>query len=254
MEIELARKDFNWIEKPFSIIDDSFNVIPKRIEEFCGMILERGMNIQWFSAGFRADKVSLTMAKKMKDAGCIGVSIGIESANNEILRRIEKKETIEDIEQSCQNLTQAEIPIQAQFMIGNPGDTLETIKESIEFAKRQKFANAAFYLALPYPKTELWNYVKEHGRFLKEDYTQFHHFSNEPVFETPEFSAAERARAYEYGRRLAIRTKLREELRTKLTRIRRLDFEGLNLKRVGKAAVRLTKHFLDLSLRRDEKV
>jgi anaerobic magnesium-protoporphyrin IX monomethyl ester cyclase len=98
MEINHARNKFNWIEKPFSIIDDSFNVIPKRIEEFCTIILGRNMDFQWFSAGFRADKISLSLARKMKEAGCIGVSVGIESANNEILRRIKKKETIEEIE------------------------------------------------------------------------------------------------------------------------------------------------------------
>lgn len=254
MEIDHARNKFNWTDKPFSVIDDSFNVIPERIDEFCTIILERNMNFQWFSAGFRADKISLTLATKMKEAGCIGVSVGIESANNEILRRIKKKETIEDIEKGCQYLVQAGIPVQAQFMIGNPGDTLETVKESLEFARRQKFASAAFYLALPYPKTELWDYVKEHGRFLREDYMQFHHFSNEPVFDTPEFSASDRSRAYELGRELSIKTRLRDEMRTKLARIRRLDFEGLSTKRVGKAAVRLTKHFLDLSFKRKEKV
>ncbi len=138
-------------------------------------------------------------------------------------------------------------------MIGNPGDTLETVKQSIEFAKRHRFASAAFYLALPYPKTELWDYAQSHGRFLKGDYTKFHHFSNEPVFETPEFSAAERSKAYQLGRSLAIRTKLKEEMRTKLKRMRRLEWEGMNFKRAGKAAVRMTKHFLDLSFGRNEK-
>jgi anaerobic magnesium-protoporphyrin IX monomethyl ester cyclase len=254
MEIDRARDEFNWVEKPFSVIDDSFNIIPKRIEEFCAIILERNMNIQWFSAGFRADKISLSLARKMKEAGCIGVAVGIESANNEVLRTIKKKETIEDIEKGCQNLFQAGIPVQAQFMIGNPGDTLETVKESLEFAKKQRFASTAFYLALPYPKTELWDYVKEHGRFLKQDYMQFHHFSDEPVFETPEFSASERTAAYRLGRKLSIKTKLREEARTKLTRIRRLDFQGLSTRRIGKAVVRLAKHFLDLSFRRREEV
>ena len=253
-EVNEASDKFNWTDKPFSIIDDSFNIIPERIEAFCTYITERKIDIEWFSAGFRADKISLPLAGKMKEAGCIGVSIGIESANNAILRRIKKKETIEDIEKGCQNLFQAGIPVQAQFMIGNPGDTLETVKESIEFARRQKFSSVAFYLALPYPKTELWDYVKTHGTFLREDYMQFHHFSDEPVFETPEFSVADRSEAYALGRKLSIKTKLNDEMRTKLRRFRRLDFEGLSTKRIGKAAVRVAKHFLDLSLNRKEKV
>ncbi len=190
----------------------------------------------------------------MKEAGCIGVSVGIESASNDVLKKIKKKETIEDITQGCQNLARAGIPTEAQFMIGNPGDTLETVKESIEFAKKHHFYRAAFYLALPYPKTELWDYIKEKGTFLQEDYTQFHHFSSEPVFETPEFSAKDRIKAYELARRLALQTKIKDEIKTKLARIKHMDFKEMSLKRVTKALVRLIKYFLDLSLRRDEKV
>ncbi len=97
-EIEHARRNFKWGDRPFSIIDDSFNIIPKRIEDFSDMIAARGLDIKWFSAGFRADHVSVAMARKMKKAGCIGVSIGIESANNDILTRIKKKTTSEAIQ------------------------------------------------------------------------------------------------------------------------------------------------------------
>jgi radical SAM superfamily enzyme YgiQ (UPF0313 family) len=174
--------------------------------------------------------------------------------SDEILKKIGKKETLEEITRGCQSLAQAGIPVQAQFMIGNIGDTLESVKKSLDFAKKQRFSNIAFYLALPYPHTGLWDYVQEKGRFLQEDYTQFHHFSNQPVFETPEFPAAERAKAYALGRRLALRAKIREEIRTKVNRIRRWDFEDLNLRRVSKAMGRLTKYFFDLALRREERV
>jgi len=252
-EIEHAQKRFHW-EKPFNIIDDTFNVYPNRVMHFCELIIERGMNIKWFSSGFRADRVSLELAMKMKESGCIGVSVGMESASNDVLKKIKKKTTVEGNIQGCQNLARAGIPVQAQFMIGNPGDTFDTVESSIKFAKKQRFPNCAFYLALPYPKTELWDYVKEKGTFLKEDYTQFHHFSSEPVFETPEFSAKERMKAYELGRKLALQNKIKEEIKTKLARIKHMDFKEMSLKRITKALVRLTKYFLDLSLRRDEKV
>jgi anaerobic magnesium-protoporphyrin IX monomethyl ester cyclase len=180
--------------------------------------------------------------------------VGIEPPNDRILKNVKKKETIEDITRGCKVLAEAGIPVQAQFMIGNPGDTFKTVKESMDFAKRAGFANCAFYLALPYPKTELWDYAQRHGRFLKSDYTRFHHFSGEPVFETPEFSADERTRAYLMGRRLSTRSKLRQELKTKLSRLRRLDFEDIDPKRALKAAVRLNKYCLDFVLRREEKV
>jgi len=253
-EIDHARKRYNWEKKPFNFMDDSFNVSPDRVINLCDLIISRGMNIQWFTHGLRADKVPLDLAYKMKEAGCIGVSVGIESASNDVLKKIKKKETIEDISQGCQNLARAGIRTEAQFMIGNPGDTLETVKESIEFAKRHHFYRVGFYLALPYPKTELWDYVKEKGWFLREDYTQFHHFLSHPVFETPDFSAAERAKAYALGRKLTLQTKIRDEIKTKLARIKRMDFNNMSLRRVVKAVARLTKYFFDLFLERDEKV
>jgi len=254
LEIDYARQRFRWESKPFNIIDDSFNVDPDRVRRFCELIIERGVDIRWFSSGFRADRVSADLALRMKEAGCLGVSVGIESANNEILRSIKKKTTIEEITRGCQNLARVGISVQAQFMIGNPGDTFETVKESIEYARRQNFSSVAFYLALPYPKTELWDYVKERGTFLKEDYTQFHHFSNEPVFETPEFPARQREKAYVLGRKLSLKTQLRQEVKTKLARMRRVDFAEMSLRRVAKAFFRLTKYLLDLSFGRAEKV
>lgn len=253
-EIEHARRSFAWERKPFNILDDSFNVEPERVGRFCDLLIHKGLNIKWFSAGFRADRVSLPLALKMKEAGCVAVSVGIESANDEVLEKIEKKETMAEIAAGIDNLVQAGIPVQGQFMIGNIGDTLETVKKSFAFARAQRFANVGFYMALPYPKTKLWDYVNEKGRFLQEDYTKFHHFSSQPVFETPEFSAEERSEAYTRGRRLALRIRIRDEIRTKLQRLQRWDWEEISWQRVGKAIKRLTKFFLDLGLKRDESV
>jgi radical SAM superfamily enzyme YgiQ (UPF0313 family) len=139
-------------------------------------------------------------------------------------------------------------------MIGNPGDTFETVKASIQYAKKEGFSEAAFYLALPYPKTGLWDYVKNNGRFLEKDYTEFHHFSDEPVFDTPEFSKEERIQAYKLARKLALQTKLKRELKSKLERFKRLDFHNIDLKRVLNAIARICKYSTDLALGKKEKV
>jgi anaerobic magnesium-protoporphyrin IX monomethyl ester cyclase len=253
-EIEYARRRFNWNNKPFNIIDDSFNVIPERVMEFCRQLISRKLNIQWFSSGFRADRVPIDLALEMKKSGCIGVSVGVETVNEKVLEGLHKKTTVSEITEGCRNLAQAGIPVQAQFMIGNPGDTPKTIRESIEYAQKQSFATVAFYLALPYPKTELWDYVKQNGRFLQEDYTEFHHFSDIPVFETPEFTAQERIAAYRVGRRLALRTKIKHEVRTKLARIKRFDFQDIDAKRVAKAIARLGKYSMDIVFNKKEEV
>ncbi len=251
-EIEYAINRYDWKRKPFIIVDDSFNVKQDRISRFCDILSEKGLNIQWSCAGFRADRISFPLAVKMKKTGCVAVSVGIESSSNDVLKRIKKKETIEDITRGCRFLVEAGIPVRAQFMIGNPGDTFETVMESIEYAKKQNFSDVNFYLALPYPKTELWEDIRKEGRFLREDYTTFHHYANEPVFETPEFTAEERKKAFALAHKFAVRTKLCEDIKTKLRRIRRLDFADLNAQRVAQASIRMKKYFLDYVFRRDE--
>jgi hypothetical protein len=128
------------------------------------------------------------------------------------------------------------------------------VKESIEYAKKQNFTDVNFYLALPYPKTGLWEYIRTNGRFLRQDYTTFHHYANEPMFETPEFTAKERSEAYALARNFTLKAKLREEIKAKLKRIRRLDFADLNVRRVLKAAVRIKIHFLNYVFRKDANI
>jgi len=182
-------------KKPFYIADDNFTMDTDRIESFCDEI--RSLNIQWFCQGVRAERVTKAMLKKMKDAGCIGIALGVESADPMVLKNIDKGETVEDIEKAVTMIRDTDINIHGLFMIGNIGDTYNTIKKSIDFAINQSFTTFDFYLALPYPQTKLWNYVEESGRWINKDYTKFNHFSNMPVFETPEFPAEERMKAYQ---------------------------------------------------------
>jgi len=149
------------------------------------------MMIPWGVRGLRADKLTLDLVKKMHKAGCSHVAIGIESANPEMLKRMGKNETIEQIQHGIQMLRSVHIDVVGQFMIGNPGETLSTVKESIRFVK-QNDIRAVFSTAVPFPGTQLWDYIQNHGRFLIEpDCTLFERIEPRIIFETPEFSKAE---------------------------------------------------------------
>jgi radical SAM superfamily enzyme YgiQ (UPF0313 family) len=180
------------------------------------MLIESKLPIRWSSWSFRADLADPTLLKLMKQSGCESVSIGIESADPQVLQNIHKRETIEEIAQGIRRIQEADLLVTGLFMIGNPGDTLETIKKSINFAATMKLDNADFFLALPYPKTELWQYAQEKSRMLKTDYTTFHHFSDEPVFETTEFPSADRQRAYQMARRFSLTNRLKRSFVRKL--------------------------------------
>lgn len=180
--------------------DDSFNIDAKRVMNFCNELIIQKLNIIW-STSVRVDLITPEIAAKIKQSGCYNVSIGIESANNEVLKKINKKTTIEKISDGINILRDAGIDVMGQFMIGNPGDNLDTVKESIEFAKMSNLTGVEFYTALPYKDTLLWEYVKEHGRLLVnvESY-KYHTIVPRIIYDTPEFTYNERLKAIELAK------------------------------------------------------
>ena len=175
--------------------DDSFNIDSKRVIEFCNLLIEQNLNLLW-STSIRVDLITDEIARLMKKSGCYNVSIGIESANNEVLKKINKHNTIEKISIGIEILRNAGIDVMGQFMIGNPGDTLETIKESIRFAKESNLTGVEFYTALPYKDSLLYDFVQNEGKLLtdKESYT-YHNLNPRIVFETDDFPYADRIEA-----------------------------------------------------------
>lgn len=89
-----------------------------------------------------------------------------------------------------------------QFMIGNPGDTLRTVKESIQFAKQSDLNGVEFYTTLPYKDTEVWEFVNKSGKWLtdKPGY-EYHQVEPRIIYETPEFTYSERLEAIDLARK-----------------------------------------------------
>ncbi|NTV84885.1 MAG: radical SAM protein [Bacteroidales bacterium] len=184
----------NYGKKIFVFGDNSFNVDLKRVEAFCDLLLERKIDILW-SVSLRADIMTPEAAHKMKKAGCYNVSIGIESANNEMLKKIGKGTTVGKISEGIRMLKDAGIEIMSQYVIGSPGETLETVKESIAFAKQSGCDYTNFYMVLPYKGTRQWDYTEECGTFITKDIHHFHSMTPRIVFETPEFPYKDRLTA-----------------------------------------------------------
>jgi len=191
-EIEFLVKNYG--KKIFVFGDNSFNVDLKRVEEFCDLLLKKNINILW-SVSLRADIMTPELAHKMKKAGCYNVSIGIESANNEILKKIGKGTTIEEISDGIGMLKDAGIEIMSQYVIGSPDETLDTVKDSIAFAKQSGCDYTNFYMVLPYKGTQQWDYIAKNGTLYYKNIHHFHSIEPRIVFETPEFSHQDRLEA-----------------------------------------------------------
>ncbi len=168
-----------------NIADDLFTANKNHCNAVCDEIIKRGLQLKWTSFA-RVDTVSDAVLAKMKAAGCSAVSFGIESANPQILKTIKKGITLKQVEDAVDMCQRAEIIPFASFILGLPGETPETIKETMEFGNRLKKRGLSFgfHLLAPFPGTEVREYSKRYGlKILSDDWSQYH--ANRAIVETP---------------------------------------------------------------------
>jgi len=168
-----------------NIADDLFTANKKHCLAVCEEIIKRKLQVKWASFA-RVDTVSLEVLARMKDAGCCAVSFGVESANADILKRIKKGITIEQVITAISMCKEVGITPQASFILGLPGETPETLKETTAFGKRLKEMGAlhGFHLLAPFPGTEIRDKSDDLGiKILTNDWKEYH--ANRAIVETP---------------------------------------------------------------------
>jgi radical SAM superfamily enzyme YgiQ (UPF0313 family) len=141
---------------------DLFTVSREQVVGLCEQILERGLRLRW-TCNSRVDFVDPEMLRLMGRAGCWMISWGIESGSEEVLRRARKGIVLDQVEQALRWAHEAGIRNWGYFIIGLPGETEETIRETIRFAKRLPLDLALFHIAAPYPGSPLFFEVVERG-------------------------------------------------------------------------------------------
>lgn len=186
-EIEWAGKEFG--TKDFLFWTESFTLNRKFVMRVCELIKEKGLDIRWV-CNSRVDNVDLGMLEVMKKAGCWMIGYGIESANQILLDRIKKGVTVEQIKKACALTRKVGIEVSAHIVLGLPGETKETIKETIRFAKKMRFDYSQFYCATPWPGTELYKMAREE-RWLRKDAPWSMYEQNVSVLDIEGLSAEE---------------------------------------------------------------
>jgi len=143
---------------------DLFTVSREQVVGLCELILERGLRLRW-TCNSRVDFVDPEMLRLMKQAGCWMISWGIESGSEEVLRRTRKGIVLEQVERALRWSREAGIRNWGYFIIGLPGETEETIQETIRFSKQLPLDLVLFHIAAPYPGSPLFFEVAEQGWF-----------------------------------------------------------------------------------------
>lgn len=166
-EIEYLITNFGVREIHFE--DDNLTIQRDHIESICNLILRRSIKVSWACPnGIRADKVDEALINLMKQSGCYYFAFGVESANQTILANIKKQESIDTVRKAIEMADRAGIACQGFFIFGLPGETAETIEETIDFAVSSRLSRAQFLILDVLPGSELW--LKLKGTFTPNWY------------------------------------------------------------------------------------
>ena len=141
--------------KEFAFYDDVFTLNKRRAYAIADEMISRGLKIHW-TCETRADLVDRELLRHMKQAGCYSIAYGIESASQEIVNTLNRDVTIEQAEEAVRLSQEVGLQTIGYFMIGSPGESRETIRQTIQFAKKLKLDFAQFSVTTPYPGTKLY--------------------------------------------------------------------------------------------------
>ncbi len=163
----------------FYFIDDLFTIDAKRLAQITDRIVAEKMDVRWQCLG-RVDRVDPESLRRMYAAGCRRIHYGIESGNQEILNRIGKDTTIEQVRQAVRWAQEAGIQTKGYFMLGLPGDTEETMQQTVDFAASLDLDETMFSLTTPFPGTRLWDELvkKKPETEYSQDFTRAYYYSN----------------------------------------------------------------------------
>lgn len=143
---------------------DLFTVNRDHVMDLCQLIVDRDLQLKW-TCNSRVDYVDEEMLHLMGKAGCWLISWGIESANEIVLKRARKGYKKEQAFRAVEWAKAAGIKNWGYFIIGLPGETKESIRETIDYAKELPLDIALFHIAAPYPGTPFFYDVVENGWF-----------------------------------------------------------------------------------------
>ena len=158
--------------KEVSFYDDSFTANRKVVREMCQGLIDEGIKLSW-SCMSRVDLVDQETLNLMKKAGCHQIGYGVESADPQILKNINKMISLDKVKAAVRMTKKAGIDVRAMFMLGNPGETEETIEKTIQFAIDLSPDLVIFNITTPLPGTGMFEWAKKNGYLTTLDWDKY---------------------------------------------------------------------------------
>lgn len=146
----------------FAFHDETFTYDKKRVIEICDEIKTRKIGLPW-DCSTRVDQITEEVLAKMHQANCQNVSFGVESGNQKMLDVMRKGTTVEQNERAIKWAKEIGISVAISVIIGYPGETQDTLRQTLDFIRRTEPDDVYMSLATPYPGIELYDRVKDLG-------------------------------------------------------------------------------------------
>lgn len=181
-EIKQIKEDLGISHLYFS--DDTFTVNRNRIMAIAKRLIDEKVDIT-FEASTRADCVDEEMLALLRKAGMVRISMGIETGDPEIMKRIKKGVTHDEIRRAFATAKRLGFETKGSVMLGHPGETVETVERTVAFIKQlEGLDQISFSIATPYPGTELFEMVKNGAfgmAFDSMDFAEFKRYGGKSV-------------------------------------------------------------------------
>ena len=207
---EKVLEEIDWLMREFgvkhlSFLDELFLADHERAEYIMNAFIDRGYNLTWKMPNVSAWHLNDRLLELMKRSGCSFITVSVESGVQRVLSKVIRKPLKLDIFPAIiKKCKEIGMDINANFVIGLPGETWEDIRQTFRVAEELDFDISSFHIATPYPGTDLYKIARD-GNMLPEDFdfrSPEYYGTSRGFITTEEFTPQElmTLRAYEWER------------------------------------------------------
>jgi len=182
---------------------DNININNEFFRDFCNIFIKNKLEIPW-GCEIRVDVISEEDARLLKKAGCRLIATGIESASIEVLQKNFKYQDPDLVKNGLINLKKFNIPVQAYFVLGLPGETEATFNQTLEYIQKlplEKGDKIDYFVATPYPGSQLWDKKETFEiKIIETDFSKYD--CNHIIFETPDLNLIKLEKLYSLAKKI----------------------------------------------------
>lgn len=171
-EIDFVRDRYGW--NAVVIYDDIFTLKRERVYSFCDEFAARKLKWRCWS---RTNTIDVPMLKRMKEAGLVSITFGVESGDSSVLKKINKETTREMNLKALLACKELHVPVRCSIMYGNPGESLESVRNTISLIAEAQPDEWNLAVLAPIPGSDIWEHPEKYGVVFDKEWVRAHNYT-----------------------------------------------------------------------------